>query len=97
MTSLRVVKVFSETSSEVLRDSFLHPSTHQSICLLVSEIFHRLKGFREWRLEHVGQDRNRVASLIAITRDHRYQSYVATGGPSWLQGLLDQEAFNSNH
>ncbi|KAF3523620.1 hypothetical protein F2Q69_00050858 [Brassica cretica] len=28
---------------------------------------------------------------------YRYQSYVATGGPSWLQGLLNQEAVNSNH
>ncbi|KAG5380443.1 hypothetical protein IGI04_028285 [Brassica rapa subsp. trilocularis] len=43
------------------------------------------------------RDRNRVASLIAITRDHRYQSYVATGGHSWLKGLLDQEALNSSH
>ncbi|WZZ06261.1 hypothetical protein YC2023_092182 [Brassica napus] len=43
------------------------------------------------------RDRNRVASLIAITRDHRYQSYVATGGHSWLKGLLDQGALNSSH
>ena len=45
-------------------------------------------------MEHVEPDSNRAASLIAssVTKEHRYQSYVASGGPSWLQALLNQEA-----
>ncbi|CAN6834893.1 unnamed protein product, partial [Brassica oleracea] len=37
---------------------------------------------------------NRAASAIAdsVTRDHRLQSYVATGGPRWLSELLSTEA-----
>lgn len=35
-----------------------------------------------------------MATLIAssVTSDQRLQSYVATGGPGWLQPLLVQEA-----
>ena len=37
---------------------------------------------------------NRVASEVAtsVTRDLRLQSYVASGGPSWLSSLILLEA-----
>lgn len=37
---------------------------------------------------------NNVARLIAdsVTADQRLQSYVASGGPSWLQNLIEYEA-----
>ncbi|CAN7060788.1 unnamed protein product, partial [Brassica rapa subsp. trilocularis] len=39
-----------------------------------------------WSLLHVQESRNRVSNAIAVsvTADLRTQSYVATGGPSWL-------------
>ncbi|CAN6991224.1 unnamed protein product, partial [Brassica rapa subsp. trilocularis] len=39
-----------------------------------------------WSLIHVHSSRNRVATAIAVSviTDVRTQSYVATGGPSWL-------------
>ncbi|KAF3608888.1 hypothetical protein DY000_02049211 [Brassica cretica] len=38
--------------------------------------------------------RNKVAEEIAVsvTRDHRCQSYVASGGPRWLLNRLESEA-----
>ncbi|KAF2605242.1 hypothetical protein F2Q70_00028030 [Brassica cretica] len=35
------------------------------------------------------------AIALSVTRDHRYQSYVATGGPTWLSSLLREEELNS--
>ncbi|CAL9218370.1 unnamed protein product [Arabidopsis halleri] len=37
---------------------------------------------------------NRVAKEIAtsITRDHRYQSYIAREGPMWLQEIITEES-----
>ena len=37
---------------------------------------------------------NKGATLRAnsVTSDHRLQSYVATGGPSWLQHPIAQES-----
>ncbi|KAF3603474.1 hypothetical protein F2Q69_00033979 [Brassica cretica] len=37
---------------------------------------------------------NRCAHEIAlsVTRDHRYQSYIARGGPFWLRALTLEEA-----
>ncbi|KAG5375148.1 hypothetical protein IGI04_039744 [Brassica rapa subsp. trilocularis] len=45
-------------------------------------------------VEHVADSKNRVAEEIAlsVSRDHRYQSYVALGGPRWLMELLEFEA-----
>ncbi|KAH0868493.1 hypothetical protein HID58_075515 [Brassica napus] len=45
-------------------------------------------------LEHVEGARNKVAEEIAVsvTRDHRCQSYVASGGPRWLLNRLESEA-----
>ncbi|CAN6910082.1 unnamed protein product, partial [Brassica oleracea] len=57
-----------------------------SLCSLLQSIMHSLLHFDEWSLEYVVLERNQAATLIAVsvTRDHRYQSYVARGGPSWL-------------
>ncbi|KAF3602641.1 hypothetical protein F2Q69_00036665 [Brassica cretica] len=43
--------------------------------------------FSLWKLDHVGEGRTEVAQLIAtsVTKEHRFQSYVATSGPRWLQ------------
>ena len=94
MVSLRVEKVVFETSSEVLCHSFTQPSHDSFISSLVFT-----SSFREWRLEHVSQDRNSVVSQIALSvlRDGRLQFYVALGDPSWLERTIDHEAVIPHH
>ncbi|XP_018435702.1 uncharacterized protein LOC108807989 [Raphanus sativus] len=94
MKSLRIDKVMFETSSLALRDAFYHRSLDPQVGQKVNEILQGLNTFMEWRLDHVESSGNRAAKLIAqsVTDDHRFNSYVATGGPSWLQILLHQES-----
>lgn len=98
MRDLRVNKIIFESSSSILRESFLNPLLHPQAWPMVSNILHILEGFGEWRVEHVVPESNKVASLIAVsvTNDHHYQSYVASGGPSWLRTLLEREAGSRN-
>ncbi|XP_048608288.1 uncharacterized protein LOC106413225 [Brassica napus] len=88
--------VVFESSSVSLRDAFLYPSYDSPTWPLVLNIRHVLDGFGEWRVEHVIPVSNKVASMIAlsVTTDLHYQSYVVSGGPSWLRNLLEQEAAN---
>ncbi|KAG2244369.1 hypothetical protein Bca52824_093780 [Brassica carinata] len=94
MSSLQMDKVMFETSSEVLKVAFLRRSSSPRINQLVADILQKLNSFTDWRLSHVENERNKVASLIArsVTLDNRFHSYVATGGPSWLQHILAQES-----
>ncbi|KAF2589497.1 hypothetical protein F2Q70_00041693 [Brassica cretica] len=99
LRSLRMDKIIFETSSYCLRDAFLHPVANAPHRQLITAILNSLKGFVDWRVEHVVPDNNKVASLIAasVTKEHRHQSYVASGGPSWLQAMLSQEADVPQH
>ena len=94
MSSLREKKVIFETSSEIIRNLLLNPTADPVISQEVSTLLQRLSSFEEWSMEHVYEERNRVATLIAtsVTQDNRLQSYVATGAPSWLRHLVLQEA-----
>lgn len=92
--SLRLGKVIFETSSPTLRDVFINPQLHPQFGPMTSSILLLLNSFMDWRVEHVSLESNKVASLVAssVTRDHRYSSYVASGGPSWFTSLLVEEA-----
>ena len=87
LRSLRMDKIIFETSSYCLRDVFLHPVANAPHRQLITANLNSLKGFVYWIVEHVVPDNNKVASLIAasVTKEHRYQSYVASGGPSWCK------------
>ncbi|KAH0891044.1 hypothetical protein HID58_053473, partial [Brassica napus] len=43
-----------------------------------------------WRLDHVVEERNEAANLIAksVTTGRKYHSYIASQDPAWLQSLL---------
>lgn len=94
MASLRLDKIMFETSSDVLKYAFIKRSSIPQVERMVSAILQRLDTFQDWRLNHVVNEENKVATLVAtsVTADSRFQSYVATGGPSWLQDLLAREA-----
>ncbi|KAH0872181.1 hypothetical protein HID58_069543, partial [Brassica napus] len=61
---------------------------------LLEKIIHALPFLYPCSLEYVEGARNNVAEKIAVsvTRDHRCQSYVASGGPRWLLNRLESEA-----
>ncbi|KAH0852002.1 hypothetical protein HID58_090960, partial [Brassica napus] len=46
------------------------------------------------KISYVTSSCNLIANLIAVsvTRDQRYQSYVARNGPAWLATQIGQEA-----
>lgn len=54
----------------------------------------RLRHLQDWSFHHCVQERNIVAQEVAksVTNDHRYHSYIAAGGPSWLQHSIEREA-----
>lgn len=53
-----------------------------------------LNGIDGWSLDHARQERNEAATAIAVsvTRDRRYQSYMAHHEPAWPHQLLFLEA-----
>lgn len=61
---------------------------------IISTISEKLQLLTAWRLEYTLPARNFIASRIAVsvTSEHRYQSYVATGGPVWLHQAIAGEA-----
>ncbi|KAH0863743.1 hypothetical protein HID58_080954, partial [Brassica napus] len=86
MDSLRVKKVIFEASSFEVRQSLLHPYHYMDLLPLIQRILALLHCF----------ENNSVAQAIAenvVTGAHS-QSYVGSGGPLWLQQLIQQEAGN---
>ncbi|KAF3565472.1 hypothetical protein DY000_02011086 [Brassica cretica] len=93
MANLRVDKAIFESSSPYLREAFLvNPAP--GLNPLINMIMLRFHGFSEWDTDLVLFESNKVAAFIAnsVTRDHRLQSYIGSGGPSWLQTLILQES-----
>ncbi|CAN7014873.1 unnamed protein product [Brassica rapa subsp. trilocularis] len=93
MANLRVDKVIFESSSPYLREAFLiNPAP--GLNPLINMIMQRFHGFSEWDTDLVLFESNKVAAFIAnsVTRDQRLQSYIGSGGPSWLQTLISQES-----
>ena len=56
-----------------------------------------LKKVAEWKVSSVKRVANKAAFMIArsVTKERRYQSYVAQGSPSWLRSLLAEEDMRS--
>ncbi|KAG2311112.1 hypothetical protein Bca52824_022669 [Brassica carinata] len=61
-------------------------------------ILWKLKGLDWWRLVKEDKANNRGACLIAqsVTKGGFAQSYVAAGGPAWLQELFESEEVSSS-
>ncbi|KAL0787531.1 hypothetical protein Bca101_003777 [Brassica carinata] len=57
---------------------------------IVAQINALLEHIEFWRLDHVVEERNEAANLIAksVTTGRKYHSYIASQDPAWLQSLL---------
>lgn len=62
------------------------------------ELKRSLRDSMMWKMIFEPVEANRGANLIAqsVTNDSRLQSYVATGHPSWLQGVFEDERVSSS-
>ncbi|KAG2303028.1 hypothetical protein Bca52824_031679 [Brassica carinata] len=70
-----------------------YPATVPELHHIISAINTFKLGIEVWRLDHVAPECNLAANAIAcsVTSGHRYQSYIASGGPVWLHTLLGSE------
>ncbi|KAG5401599.1 hypothetical protein IGI04_016206, partial [Brassica rapa subsp. trilocularis] len=94
MVNMRLNNVILEASSIELRESLLEPHRFPELQSLIATTLLLLSRLVSWSLLHVQESRNRVSNAIAVsvTADLRTQSYVATGGPSWLSHTILSEA-----
>ncbi|WZY86709.1 hypothetical protein YC2023_033093 [Brassica napus] len=94
MVNMRLNNVILEASSIELRESLLEPHCFPELQSLIATTLLLLSRLVSWSLLHVQESRNRVSNAIAVsvTADLRTQSFVATGGPSWLSHTILSEA-----
>lgn len=94
MHNTHQVNVIFEASSEQLHNVLCEPLHHLEFTGVVQSINQLLNGINGWSLDHALQERNEAAAAIAVsvTRDRRYQSYMAQHEPAWLHQLLSLEA-----
>ncbi|RID41078.1 hypothetical protein BRARA_J01065 [Brassica rapa] len=93
MDSLKQKKVIFEASSVEVRQTLLEPNGFCRLLPLSQRILTLLHHFEEWSIFHVSGPKNRVATAIAesVVSGARTQSYVASGGPRWLDQMIQQE------
>ena len=94
MVNMRLNNVILEASSIELRESLLEPHRFPELQPLLENTLLLFSRLDSWSLMHVHESRNIVSTAIAVsvTADLRTQSYVATGGPSWLSHTILSEA-----
>ncbi|KAH0902096.1 hypothetical protein HID58_041599 [Brassica napus] len=94
MVNMRLKNVILEASSIELRESLLEPHQYPELKSLIERILLLFFRLDSWSLIHVHGSRNRVSTAIdvSIIANFRTQSYVATGGPSWLSHTILSEA-----
>ena len=98
LLDLRVKRVILEISSPQTLDVLLNPQSYPNAALVISHILRSMHSFDQCQLLDVSLGVNSLAVEIAtsVTKDRRFQSFVAKGGPLWLSSLLLSEARNDN-
>ncbi|KAG5389069.1 hypothetical protein IGI04_030610 [Brassica rapa subsp. trilocularis] len=94
LLDLHFTKMVIGFSCVAAQEALLNPTKFPEVQSLTQVILQSLHQFGVWTLDHVVPERNRVAKLIAasVSKDQRYQSYVAQGGPAWLDHIIRREA-----
>lgn len=85
--SLKMDRVIFELSSAEAYERVINPHPFQGSCSWTDSISKLLKAGGIYHMTCVHLSENKIANEIArsVTRYLRIQSYVAHGGPSWLQ------------
>lgn len=87
LSDLRFGQVVFESSSYLAGEAILRPEMFLGFQDLLAHIRDKMSGFRLWNISYAQLQGNRCAHEIAlsVTRDQRYQSYIARGRPFWLR------------
>ncbi|KAL0866109.1 hypothetical protein Bca101_045227 [Brassica carinata] len=94
MRDLKLRKVIFEFSALEVKNAMDHPLLCFRESQSVSHALSAIYSIGDAKISYVSSSCNLIANLIAVsvTRDHRYQSYVARNGPAWLATQIGQEA-----
>ncbi|XP_048611532.1 uncharacterized protein LOC125585866 [Brassica napus] len=94
LLDLRVKRVCFEISSSETWKALTSPWLFPNLSLDISRILRLMHNFDLCQIMVVSDQTNFVATEIAssVTKDGRYQSYIATGGPRWLSSNIRSEA-----
>ncbi|KAF3502360.1 hypothetical protein F2Q69_00040656 [Brassica cretica] len=94
MISTHQCGVILESHYQLVREAMLFPQRYVLVHGLVDSIHMMLTDLDGWQCVHVMEERNKPASEIAqsVINENRLSSYIARGGPRWLQLRLCAEA-----
>ncbi|KAH0851231.1 hypothetical protein HID58_094899 [Brassica napus] len=94
MISTHQCGVILESHYQLVREAMLFPQRYVLVHGLVDSIHMMLTDLDGWQCVHVVEERNKPASEIAqsVINENRLSSYIARGGPRWLQLRLCAEA-----
>ncbi|CAN7100846.1 unnamed protein product [Brassica rapa subsp. narinosa] len=93
MVSHGLQNVIFEIEASELVGAITRPRAWPAFRAYGLELRDVLSNVTDWKVNLVTREANRSAFLIArsVTKELRFQSYVAQGSPRWLQGLLAEE------
>lgn len=91
---MHLTNIMFEVSSRQVKEAILQPHNYPMFRHIISQIRDLLGTLGDWHIDCISGQCNRCAQDIAasVIRDHRYQSYIAREGPSWLHHLLSEDA-----
>ena len=94
LQSLHWNRVIIEISSAKALEALQDPLSCPHLSNTIAHVSKLLNQYLHCHVLVVKECANGVANEIAVsvTRDRRYQSYVARGGPSWLSRIIQEEA-----
>ena len=97
MISHRFQKVSFELEDHELVGSVNRPKAWPAFRGYGEKLRGVLNNVTDWMVSSVKREANKAAFMIArsVTKEMRYQSYVAQGSPSWLRSLLAEEGIRS--
>ncbi|KAF2613734.1 hypothetical protein F2Q70_00013419 [Brassica cretica] len=95
--SLHWNRFIMEISSPQALEALNNPHWFWGLSNLIECTRQALSYFQNCSVEVVNVSANRVADQIAVsvTKDGRWSSYIARGGPSWLNDTILTEVVNS--
>ncbi|KAH0886958.1 hypothetical protein HID58_063054 [Brassica napus] len=94
LRDLHITKVILEVSSAEAWQALISPEKFPNVSDALSRLRRIANDFEHFQVVRSLPGINSVALSIArsVTKDRRYQSYLARGGPSWLASYLHSEA-----
>ncbi|CAN6990298.1 unnamed protein product [Brassica rapa subsp. trilocularis] len=94
LRDLHITKVILEVSSAEAWQALISPEKFPNVSDALSRLRRIANDFEHFQVVRSPPGINSVALSIArsVTKDRRYQSYLARGGPSWLASYLHSEA-----